>query len=207
MTQAEKLESGTGRSVMIVLGFWAACAVLVGIFWLCMGYLNARHAGLTAAMELTAAYIVCMLALVYGFGRLQGIQACAPRSPAGRRYRRRQLIALSVYALLLLAAIWTRLGLHPGAPLIWVIAALPALPLAAAIAAMGLYLREESDEFERTVQVESALWATGGVLTLSSVWGFLEMLGGAPHVDSWVWYPAWSVLLGVGNLITRRRFA
>jgi hypothetical protein len=33
------------------------------------------------------------------------------------------------------------------------------------------------------------------------------MLGGAPHVDSWVWYPAWSVLLGVGNLITRRRFA
>jgi hypothetical protein len=210
MTQAEELESGKSmgaKAVITVLGFWAACAVLVAIFWLCMSYLNARHAGLTAAMELTAAYMVCLMALVYGFSRMKAIDACAARSPAAKRYRRRQHIALSIYAVLLLGAIWTRLGLHLAAPLIWVVAAVPALPLVATIAAMGLYLREETDEFERTVMVESALWATGGVLVLSSVWGFLEMLGGASHVDSWVWFPAWCVLLGVANLLTRRRFA
>ena len=32
---------------------------------------------------------------------------------------------------------------------------------------MALYLREETDEFERAVQTESALWAMGGLMAIA----------------------------------------
>ncbi len=72
--------------------------------------------------------------------------------------------------------------------------------------AMGLYLREETDEFQRAMQIESSLWATGIVMVICAIWGFLEMFHLAPHVEAWVVVPVWSMALGFANIFTRRRY-
>jgi len=74
------------------------------------------------------------------------------------------------------------------------------------VVAMGLYLREETDEFQRTVHVEGALWATGGILALTTMWGFAEMLAGAPRLPAWLLFPIWAVMLSFGVVASRRRF-
>ncbi len=74
------------------------------------------------------------------------------------------------------------------------------------VAAMGLYLREETDEFERAVNVEGALWATGGILAVTTMWGFAELLAGAPRLPLWLLFPAWAVMFSFGVMISRRRF-
>jgi cytochrome bd-type quinol oxidase subunit 2 len=187
-------------------GALLVCAALGGLFYWGMTVINARHLGLIVAMGATAAYMLSILAVTYGSWSLVARTGCFVRSEAARLYRRRQSIAITVYVVLLFGVIWAKLGLSLSGPAAYAIAVLPCLPLVAVVAAMGLYLREERDEFERMVQVESALWATGVVLVLSTAWGFIEMLASAPHVPSWVWFPLWSVSLGFGNLITRRRF-
>jgi len=82
----------------------------------------------------------------------------------------------------------------------------PVSALVAAIVIMGLYLREETDEFERAVQVESALWATGGMLAIATVWGFLETFRLAPYVPTWAVFPLWALLLGPAQIIARWRY-
>jgi len=71
---------------------------------------------------------------------------------------------------------------------------------------IGLYLREETDEFERAIQTEAALWATGGVMAIATTWGFLEMFGLVAHLESWWAFPVWAALLGPGQLLARRRY-
>ncbi len=80
----------------------------------------------------------------------------------------------------------------------------PPLPVVAMVAAMGLYLREETDEFERAVNVEGALWATGGILAVTTMWGFAELLAGAPRLPLWLLFPAWAVMFSFGVMISRR---
>ena len=64
----------------------------------------------------------------------------------------------------------------------------------------------ETDEFQRTVQIESSLWATGGVMVLCAGWGFLEMFRLVPHMEAWVLVPVWALLLGFANVFIRRRY-
>ena len=116
------------------------------------------------------------------------------------------MIAISLYVVALTGAITAFVRLHPTGPLAYLLAVAPALPIVATIVIMGLYLREETDEFERTVQMESALWAIGGVLVVATVWGFLEMFKLVPHIDSWAVFPAWAALLGPAQIIARRRY-
>jgi hypothetical protein len=71
---------------------------------------------------------------------------------------------------------------------------------------MGLYLREETDEFERAIQAEAALWASGGMLALATIWGFLELFELVPHIQTWWAFPIWAFLLGPGQVIARRRY-
>ena len=71
---------------------------------------------------------------------------------------------------------------------------------------MGLYLKEETDEFWRTQQTESALLALGGMFVLVTGWGFLEMFKLVPHLQAWLVFPLWAVLLGPSSFIVRRRY-
>jgi hypothetical protein len=199
--------SGPGVRILIGLAIVVAvCAALAGGFYEVVIWLSAHHAGTGALFAATAIYAALILLVVILWMRSKTVNACMIPTEAGNRYRRRMSFATCAYVGTLLLAITAYKELHIEGPLAYVAALLPALPLSGMFVSMGLYLREETDEFQRQVQVESSLWATGGVLILCAGWGFLEMFGLAPHVEAWVLVPVWALFLGVANLFIRRRY-
>src|SRR5450756_1305058 len=99
---------------------------------------------------------------------------CRSPSPAVRRYNRRMLFASAVYLVTLLPAVLAIKHLHPGHAIAVVLAIIPALPIAAIVAIVGLYLKEEKDEFQRELLIQALLWATACTLVATSTWGLLE---------------------------------
>lgn len=134
---------------------------------------------------------------------------------AQRRYYARFWPAMALYVVFLIAAMLTVKHGQPHEAL-WVygLALLPALPLLAVIVIVGIYLLEETDEFERTVMVQSILWATGGVLGLTTVWGFLEMFAEAAprqtiavaHLQPFWLFPLFWMLTGISTPFIRWRY-
>jgi hypothetical protein len=139
---------------------------------------------------------------------MSGLDDCAAPStwsPAMRRYQLRFWPLMGVYVLLIIGV---ALLIKHGPPLgswRYVLAAAPALPLIGVFAVFGLYLGEV-EEFRRWVIVQSMLWAIGVVLSLSTVWGFLELLAGAPHLELWWIFPIYSVTQGLAQVLVSRRY-
>lgn len=194
------------RGMISYVAIIAVCAALAAIFYFTATWLKARHAGFAVGIGASVLYGAALLGAVWVWSRNRSAGACTPPSPAARQYRRRQLLAAALYAAVLIGAIEAHEGLRLAGPLAYAIAVAPAAPVIWMIAAMGLYLREETDEFQRSLRVESSLWATGGMLSITAVWGFLEMFDLVPHVEAWAVTPLWALLLGLANLFTRRRY-
>jgi hypothetical protein len=117
------------------------------------------------------------------------------RSPAQRRYNYRVLGLSLAYAAALIGVSLVFRASHPGGPLAWLLALLPALPLVGIFAAMGRYLVEEGDEYLRALVVRQSLVATGFMLTVTTCWGFLQSFGQVPQVDFY-----WAAILWFGGL-------
>ena len=127
-------------------------------------------------------------------------------SPAYRRYQARTWSWMAIYVAVLLAAIWLFDHHPPAGPLKYVLAVVPAAPLLGVIASLGLFLKEETDEFQRGLTVQQMLWGTGVTLTAVTVWGFLERLAGAPHyVVHWV-VLVWFVAFSTSRVIVAGRY-
>ena len=107
-----------------------------------------------------------------------------PKSPATRRYLLRVAIASAVYVLTVFLAM--HVFHHGRLPLAAAIglALFPSIPIVAIIVIVGLYLKEEKDEFQRELYIKSLLWAAGTTLALTSFWSFLFIFGRhVPPVD------------------------
>lgn len=207
LAQSNDAQPGlTGRAVFAFLQIIAATGVLMALFYWAMQWLHAHQAPQWAMMAASGAYAVGILVLVGLWSRSKVVRACMTATPAARRYRRRMFLSSCFYVASLLVAIFVN-GRHPApGPLAYLIAVLPGIAVSGMCASMGLYLREETDEFQRQVQIESSLWASGAVLMLCAIWGFLEMFQLAPHVEAWVIVPVWCAVLGAANIFTRRRY-
>src|SRR5688572_26476473 len=119
-------------------------------------------------------------------------------SPAVKRYWRRFAVLMTIYAVLLGGMIWVlNSGLVSG-PLRYAIAVLPALPVAAVVWVVGLYLVEEKDEFARLFTVLSILWGLAAVLVATTIWGFAEAAG-APHLNPVYVFPIFGVSMTVSQ--------
>jgi hypothetical protein len=126
--------------------------------------------------------------------------------PPMRRYLLRLGVSMSLYAVLLVAAVsLARQGLAEGA---WgyAIALAPTIGVLGAIATVGFYLAEETDEFARTTVMHSLLWATAGTLSIATIWGFLETFDKAPHVATWATVPVFAVVMGLAQALIARRY-
>lgn len=192
-------------ALMLALGV-IACGAATVAFSFAIRYLNATHAGMVAETATILVFGAVIIAIAIWLARLGQRTMKMKPSAAARRYNLRFLIAMSLYVVALVGALEAWQALRPDGALAIALAVLPALPLIGAIVVMGLYLKEETDEFERSVQAEAALWATGGLLALATVWGFLELFGLVPHVESWVTFPVWAVCLGPAQVLARRRY-
>lgn len=85
------------------------------------------------------------------------------------------------------------------------VALLPALPMIGMIVAMGQLILDEKDEYQRMLHVRQMLIATGLMLGVCSVWGFLEQFEQVPHLPAYRAFIVWCAGLGFGTLYNERR--
>jgi hypothetical protein len=131
---------------------------------------------------------------------------CTTNNPAVRRYMYRFLVAMLLYVLCLVLAVWEFVHHHPTGVLAYALAVLPALPIVGMLAVFGLYLAEEKDEFQRSIFVQSMLLSTGATLAATTVWGFMENFVHVPHLELiWV-FPLYCFFWGLSAPLVRLRY-
>jgi hypothetical protein len=134
------------------------------------------------------------------------VMICMPTTKAGRRYANRLAPTMAIYLVFLFIAQWSFHHHHPTGPIVYVLAILPALPLIGSLAIVGLYITEESDEFERSILVQSMLWGFGGALAVLTIWGFLEDFAHAPHLSTFYVYVFFWIFMAISQPIIRLRY-
>ncbi|MBS0477861.1 MAG: hypothetical protein JSR79_00995 [Proteobacteria bacterium] len=127
-------------------------------------------------------------------------------TPAGRRYSVRVIVLSLLYCALLLPAVYAFKHHLVSGALAWVAAILPALPIIGVFAAIGLYLVEEKDEYQRMLTVRQTLWASGIMLSLATVWGFLESFDMVSHIPAYYASVIWFGGLGIGGCVNKLTF-
>lgn len=131
---------------------------------------------------------------------------CNKPSVAARRYLRRFFPTMIAYVVVLAASLRIIRAYDPKGPLLWLLGVAPAIPVMGVIAVMGLYLMEETDEFQRTVLVQSMLWGIGITLGLGTAWGFLENVGAIAHFPLYLIFPVFCGAFGLAQPFVRRRY-
>jgi hypothetical protein len=132
------------------------------------------------------------------------------KSAAERIYLVRVMIAMSIYVGAIAAVSWSFHHRHPQGAVVYLLAMLPALPIFAVIASLGIYLAEEKDEFVRTVLVQCSLWATAIVLSIATCVGLLQtyvpsFAQRAGVTDYWV-FTVWFLAYAAVQPFVRRRY-
>ncbi|HEY1753324.1 MAG TPA: hypothetical protein VGG29_18855 [Caulobacteraceae bacterium] len=211
MSPASSVDERPPSAVKAMVVVYAIAILGTGLaalgFMFAMKAMAARHVGLAGELGATLAFGATILGIAFASATAgRRMARTHTPTPAARRYLRRFFIAQTCYVLLLTAAVFAYRVLPHGSPLLWLAAIAPAVAVLAVIVIMGLYLAEETDEFERAIQSQAALWATGGLLALATLWGFLELFDLAPHVESWAAFVVWAVLLGLAQPLVRRRY-
>ena len=98
------------------------------------------------------------------------------KTPAARRYAFRLSWAMLFFVALSLGLSYLSLhGFHPRGAIAYLFAVLPAIAIIRTLVSGGMYLSEETDEFQRHLFVQSILWGVGGIMVLTSVWGWLQL--------------------------------
>jgi hypothetical protein len=121
-------------------------------------------------------------------------------TPAGMAYSRRILPFAAGYVVVMLGAIVLHQRYHVGGPALYLLAILPSLPVVGIVWAMGRFLVEESDEYQRALTVRKMLIATGFMLVVVTVWGFLEEFALVAHFPAYWGFIVWCFGLGVGGI-------
>lgn len=124
---------------------------------------------------------------------------------ANKRYLRRSFFVAAVFVATLFVAQFLIKRELVGGPLVYGLALVPGLVMAAFFWATGKMIIETGDEYLRMLVVRQQLIATGFTMSVAAVWGTLELLKLVPHVEVFYLILVWSVGTIVGqiaNLIT-----
>lgn len=153
--------------------------------------------GETASIAVFFTSVLLVLPLMRSVERLEEQSGCS--TSAGRRYGRRMIVASTFYVLTLFGAIWLSKHGSYSTPVYVGLALAPSQPVIAMIWAMARLLIEENDEYLRSRFIHHGLIATGFILAISTVWGFLEQFNVVTHVATYWVFPAWVMCLGLSQ--------
>ena len=132
--------------------------------------------------------------------------SCGLGNVAQTRYAIRTWIGSGLVVLLAIAAKPASRFWHLHGVLAYLVAILPALPILWVLYATGAYLAEETDEFQRTVQVQCLLGGIGGTLAVTTVCAYLEDFARAPRLDMiWV-YPIFWLFVAISYPVVKARY-
>ena len=175
-------------------------AYLAGIFGTAALYKTGIVPGWTG-VALFAASFLLLIPMTRSVQRAQASAGCS--SIATRTYTRRVMFAGLSYVVLLFAGMAVARYYAPPVAARVLLAIAVAVPVLFMIRAMALLLKEETDEYLRMRIVNQSLVATGFMLTIATLYGFLNAFDVAPRVDAWAAFPLWAVGLGIGRLFQR----
>ena len=129
------------------------------------------------------------------------------QSPAVRRYLVRLFVLMTIYLVVLFAAVWTFRHGPPLGLLAWPLAIGPALPIVGVFWAVMRLLVEEKDEYLRMLFVRQALIATAFCLTVTTIWEFLQNFDLVPAGNGGFGAAFfWFVGLGIGGIANKLTF-
>ena len=131
---------------------------------------------------------------------------CLPGNQAMRRFKIRCYASAGFVILFAFVAAASFRLLHLHGVVAYFVAILPALPILWALVALGQYLAEEKDEFQRNLHVQYLLWGIGGTLGVTTVWGYLEDFVHVPRLDLIYVYPIFWLFVGLAIPLVRRRY-
>lgn len=177
------------------IAVFAYVATLLGAI-AAISYWNLRGLPLVIAILLPVAALVWMIVASRAARRF-----CGPPSAAQKAYTRRFIPLMLGYVVFLFAAVWLGKHYHPTGIAGIVLAILPSLPLLGVVWAMGRLIVDETDEYQRSLSVRQMMIATGFMLSITSIWGFLESADQVPHLPLYWAFILWSAGLAVGSLV------
>lgn len=131
---------------------------------------------------------------------------CSKKNGAVRRYLLRFAVAMLAYIGLLVAVVQAVHRLRPHGALLYAVSVLPALPIIGMIVTVAIYLREEKDEFQRELFLQTLLCGLGGTMAVTTVWGFLERFAHIMHFQPMWMFPLFWVLAGFSTPLLSRRY-
>jgi small-conductance mechanosensitive channel len=112
-------------------------------------------------------------------------------TPAARRYLKRFVPTMAGYVVTVMATSLAVASFQPKGAVLVAISILPALAIIALLVVIGMYVREETDEYLRQRIVISMLFGIGVVLAISAVLGFLQIYRAIGQVDVFWAFPVW----------------
>lgn len=177
----------------------AYVVALLGALYVCFAL---RPRGLLLALTIA----VPVLALAWMVRQwLRYRRTGGGKSAAQRAYMRRFFPLMGLYVAVLFGAVWLNKTVAPAGPLAVALAILPALPLIGVVWAIGRLIVEEKDEYQRSLTVRQVVVATGFMLAVTSIWGFLETFGQVPHLPMYWAFIIWCAGLGVGTMVNEMK--
>jgi hypothetical protein len=130
------------------------------------------------------------------------------KTPAARRYTVRLFGFMGVYVAVMIAVSWWFRHAAPQGPVRYAAAVAPALPILGVLWALGAYMIELPDEYQRLRLARSLLWGTGLTLGVCTVWGFLQAYAETPAPPLYfvfiLFMAAFGLAQGVSTLLERR---
>ena len=132
---------------------------------------------------------------------------CSTKNEAVRRYNYRFLTAMAFYVVFIMGAGFAFRLYHPTGAVAYLLATLPSLPIVVSLGIVGRYLGEEKDEFQRHLLVTAMIWAIGGTLAVTSVWGFLELfVVPFPQFQLYLVFPMFWFFVGICAAVLKLRY-
>lgn len=125
-------------------------------------------------------------------------------SRAERAYILRLAATMGAFIfVLLLVRFWFKSDHPPTGVWLYAAAVAPALPILAAIAAVGGYLIEQTDEYQRTLLVRAVMWATGVTLAVTTVSDFLVDYAHMQSPEPGFVFFVFCIALGVAQAVVK----
>ncbi len=129
---------------------------------------------------------------------------CCQESKAGKRYQRRVLTTMAIYMVLLFGTVVLVKHVHVQGVLLYVLSILPAVPVIVTLCWMGVYLKEETDEYLRMITVRALLVGAAVLLGVIVVFDFLQAIAGRPAMPPFTCFVVFFVAFGAAQGVQKR---
>jgi RsiW-degrading membrane proteinase PrsW (M82 family) len=130
---------------------------------------------------------------------------CDVKTPAKKRYERDVMRFMVAYVVVVLCSSW--FVKHDGQERFYLYfwSVIPALPVLGVLYRMGTYLREETDEYQRWLVMQSILVGTAALIATTVVSDFLRSFAGTEALPPFVGFLIFAAGMAGTQIVQRIR--